>query len=117
MKASRCRSIRRKSIALAARQGAGDNRRFGLVWWTGILFALGVAICATSRAKADEGGVSMWVPGFFGSLAATPATPGFAFANILYHSSISAGADVAFARQVSRGNITANFTGNLNLSI
>ncbi len=62
-------------------------------------------------ALADEGGVSFWVPGLFGSLAATPQTPGFSFATIYYHTSVKAGADVAFARQVSRGNITVPFTG------
>src|SRR5262249_48021007 len=60
-------------------------------------------------AAADEGGVSFWVPGFFGSLAATPQVPGFTFATIYYHTSVSAGADVGFARQVSRGNFTTNF--------
>jgi hypothetical protein len=68
-------------------------------------------------AFADEGGVSMWVPGFFGSLAATPVQPGFSFATIYYHTPVTGGADIAFARQVSRGNITTNFTGNLNISL
>ena len=54
-------------------------------------------------ATADEGGVSFWIPGFFGSLAATPQQPGFTWASIYYHTSVSAGADIAFARQVSRG--------------
>jgi hypothetical protein len=79
-------------------------------------FALG-AVAAPMAAKADEGGVSFWVPGFFGSLAASPLTPGFSYANIYYHTSVSAGGDVAFARQVSAGNITANFTGNLNANL
>ena len=67
-----------------------------------------------SGALADEGGVSFWIPGFFGSLAASPLQPGWSVANIFYHTSVDAGGDVAFARQVARGNITANFTGNLN---
>ena len=67
-----------------------------------------------SGALADEGGVSFWIPGFFGSLAASPLQPGWAVTNIFYHTSVDAGGDVAFARQVARGNITANFTGNLN---
>jgi hypothetical protein len=75
------------------------------------------AVGASTSATADEGGISFWVPGFFGSLAAAPAQPGFALANIYYHTSVSAGADVAFARQVNRGNLTTNFTGNLNLSL
>jgi len=71
----------------------------------------------STSASADEGSVSMWVPGFFGSLAATPQQPGFSFAAIYLHPSVTAGADVAFARQVHRGNITANFTGNLNIEL
>jgi hypothetical protein len=66
---------------------------------------------------ADEGGVSFRIPGFFGSLAATPLQPGPSFTTIDYHSSVKAGGDVAFARQVPFGNITANFTGNLNAPI
>ncbi len=65
-------------------------------------------------AHADETGVSLWVPGFFGSLTATPQAPGFALANIFYAPSVGAGGSVVFARQVSRGDITANFNGNLN---
>src|SRR3954466_319553 len=67
--------------------------------------------------RADEGGVSFWVPGFFGSLAATPQTPGFSYASIFYHASVDAGADVAFARQVTRGRLTANFDASLNISL
>ena len=72
---------------------------------------------ATTPAHADEGGVSFWVPGFFGSLAATPQTPGFSFATIYYHTSVNAGADVAFARQVSRGNITVPFTASVDINL
>src|SRR5678816_134326 len=73
--------------------------------------------CLTSPVKADEGGVSFWIPGFFGSLAATPQQPGWSLALIYYHTSVSAGGDVAFARQVNRGNITANFTGGVNANL
>jgi hypothetical protein len=65
-------------------------------------------------ARADEGGVSFWVPGFFGSLAATPQQPGWSFATIYYHTTVDAGGDVAFARQVSRGQLAVPFSGNLN---
>ena len=66
---------------------------------------------------ADEGGVSFWVPGFFGSLAAAPQVPGWTVASMYYHTSVKAGGDVVFARQVSRGQITANFTGSLNANL
>lgn len=68
-------------------------------------------------AMADEGGISFWMPGFFGSLAAAPQQPGFSLATLYYHTSVSAGADVSAARQVSRGNITANLSANLTGSL
>jgi hypothetical protein len=65
-----------------------------------IAFLAVLAISALPQsATADEGGVSFWVPGFFGSLAATPQQPGWSNA-FIYHTSVSAGGDVAFARQV-----------------
>jgi hypothetical protein len=82
----------------------------------GILFTCAVAL-VPKPAAADEGGVSFWVPGFFGSLAATPQQPGWSFATIFYHTSVRAGGDIVFARQVHRGNITVNFNGNLNASL
>jgi hypothetical protein len=83
----------------------------------GAALVLGALIAAPPIAVADEGGVSFWVPGFFGSLAATPLQPGFSVANIYYHTTVNAGADVAFARQVSRGRLTTNFNANLNLNL
>jgi hypothetical protein len=82
----------------------------------GILLTCAVA-AVPKPAVADEGGISFWVPGFFGSLAATPQQPGWSFATIFYHTSVRAGADVAFARQVARGNLNVNFNGNLNISL
>ena len=46
-----------------------------------------------------------------------PQAPGWSLATIGYHTSVSAGADVAFARQVTRGGITVNFPGNLNANL
>lgn len=72
---------------------------------------------ADAPARADEGGVSFWVPGFFGSLAATPQQPGFSLGLIYYHTSVSSGGDVAFARQVQRGNISTNVSGSLSANL
>jgi hypothetical protein len=69
------------------------------------------------RASADEGGISFWVPGLFGSLAATPQQPGWSLANIYYHTSVSAGADVAGAREFTLGRVPANATVNANLNL
>lgn len=68
-------------------------------------------------ARADEGGVSFWIPGFFGSLAATPTTPGWSMTTIYYHDSVSAGADVARARAFQIGNIPVKFTGNVSATV
>jgi len=80
---------------------------------------LGIAMLAAlpGVAHADEGGVSFWVPGFFGSLAATPQEPGWSLATIYYHTSVSAGADVARAREFTLGRVPANFTANANLNL
>jgi len=66
---------------------------------------------------ADEGGVSFWVPGFFGSLAAVPQQPGWSAASVYYHTSVSAGSDVALSRELQIGRIPANLTANLNASL
>ncbi len=87
----------------------------------GTAFALAALAGSVMPVAADEGGVSFWIPGFFGSLAATPQVPGWNLATIYYHTSVSAGVDVAFARQVPVGHLsvpfTASITGNLNADV
>jgi hypothetical protein len=48
------------------------------------LIAIGV-LCAPSASFADEGGLSFWLPGLFGSLAAVPQQPEFSLASIYFH--------------------------------
>jgi hypothetical protein len=104
-------------IALAAakdgRPISAHRRRLGVA-----AIVLAPAITFFSQgALADEGGVSFWVPGFFGSLAATPQQPGWSLATIYYHTSVSAGADVARAREFTLGRVPANLTVNANLNL
>lgn len=66
---------------------------------------------------ADEGGVSFWVPGFFGSLSAAPQQPGWSLATVYYHTSVSAGSDVALARELQTGRVPANLSARLNASL
>lgn len=68
-------------------------------------------------AAADEGGVSFWVPGFFGSLAAAPLQPGFSLTSIYYHTSVSAGADVARAREITVGRFTPTLAANVSANL
>jgi hypothetical protein len=73
---------------------------------------------STQIARADEGGVSFWIPGFFGSLAAVPAqAPGWSVTSIYYHTSVSAGGDVARAREIQIGRFPANLTANVSANI
>jgi hypothetical protein len=105
----------RESPELAARYF--DRRRARRAARSTAALALAVLACAPDNARSDEGGVGFWVPGFFGSLSASPLVPGLSIAHVYYHSSVKAGADVAFARQVARGNLTANFTGGLDINL
>ena len=57
-----------------------------------ILFtALASCLMLPTVARADENGVSYWLPGQYGSFAATPGTPGWAWATLYYHGSVGAG--------------------------
>jgi hypothetical protein len=76
---------------------------------------LAVVFSFAGISLADEGGVSFWLPGLYGSLAAVPqAAPGWSLYTFNYYDNVSAGAAVAAARQVTIGGSTANV--NLNLS-
>lgn len=81
--------------------------------------AIEAAACLTpTTAFADEGGVSFWLPGSYGSLAAVPVTPGWAFSSFFYNTNVHAGADVATAREITIGrfNPTLNLTLNASLN-
>jgi hypothetical protein len=47
--------------------------------------SLAASTAIPQTATADEGGVSFWLAGLFGSLAAAPQQPGWSFADIYYH--------------------------------
>jgi hypothetical protein len=77
------------------------------------------ALAATSdNSFADEGGVSFWIPGFFGSLASAPQQPGFSLTSIYYHTDVSASGNAALSREITIGqfNPTINASGNANVN-
>jgi hypothetical protein len=55
------------------------------------VLALATIVSAPRSGLADEGGVSFWLPGFFGSLAAAPQQAGWSLTSTYYHTSVSAG--------------------------
>ena len=71
----------------------------------------------SEAAYADESGVSFWLPGQFGSLAAAPQVPGWSAAAIYYHTSVGASGNVAAAKQIQVGRFPANVNVNLNASV
>ena len=60
---------------------------------------------ASTMCVADEGGVSFWLPGQYGSFAAVPGDPGWSLPLVFYHSSVDADASKSFRRggQVTGG--------------
>ena len=79
--------------------------------------ALAAVVSIPQVSLADEGGVSFWVPGLFGSLAAAPQQPGWSVTSIYYHTSVSAGASVSAAREFEIGKIPLNLSGTLNANL
>ena len=82
-----------------------------------VLLCAGSLSTAATVSRADESGTSFWLPGIFGSLAAAPGQPGWAFATVYYHTSVSAGADVARSRELQIGSLNPNLNVNLNATL
>jgi hypothetical protein len=68
-------------------------------------------------ALADEGGVGFWLPGQLGSLAAVPQTPGWNVGIIDYYTSVTAGGNVAAAREITIGKLPQNVLVNLDADL
>ena len=79
--------------------------------------AVGSIAALPEIARADEGGVSFWIPGFFGSLAAVPGQPGWSVTEIYYHDSVSASGNVALARAIEIGQIRGSLNGTVNANV
>jgi hypothetical protein len=94
------------------------NRKRNVIELSGACAVLLANFIAAGDVKADEGGVSFWLPGQFGSLAAAPQQPGWAFGSVYYHTSVNAGGEVAAAREATIGKFkpTVNIDLNVNLN-
>jgi hypothetical protein len=86
----------------------------GLLWGA---LTLAAVVAVPKHSLADEGGVSFWIPGFFGSLAAAPQQPGWSLATIDYYTNVSAGGAVALAREFEIRNLPANIQAQINASL
>jgi hypothetical protein len=83
----------------------------------GLAILLGGVLTAPTVAVADEGGVSFWLPGLFGSLAAAPQQPGWSVTAMEYYDSLKAGGDVALAREITIGHFTTSLHADINASL
>jgi hypothetical protein len=90
-----------------------------------LLLALAALILSPSFARADENGISFWIPGIFGSLAATPQQPGWSFAAINYYTNVSGGGNVAVSKEITIGqfnpavnaSVSANLAAKVDLGV
>jgi hypothetical protein len=71
----------------------------------------------TEAAYADESGVSFWLPGQFGSLAAAPGVAGWSGAEVYYHTTLAASGAVAAAREIQIGRFPATVNVSLNANL
>ena len=79
--------------------------------------AIGAVISLPAISLADENGVSFWLPGLFGSLAAVPQQPGWAFTVANYFTSLSASGAVAASREITIGRFGPTVSANLNVNL
>jgi hypothetical protein len=83
----------------------------------GLALLVGGLLSAPTGALADEGGVSFWLPGLYGSLAAAPVQPGLSVTAMEYYDSVRAGGDVSLAREVEIGRFTPRLNVDINSSL
>lgn len=95
----------------------GTQRRVRRPGIPAALIASLVSLAAPNAANADAGGVSFWLPGSFGSLAATPAQPGWSLGTIYYHSAVEAAGGVSAARALHIGRFNPTLSINLQASL
>jgi hypothetical protein len=84
----------------------------------GAAMLVAAAVVSAPRSSlADEGGVSFWLTGQFGSLAAVPQQPGWSIASVFYHTSVSGSREVAAAREITVNKLKRTVNVNLDLDL
>jgi hypothetical protein len=80
-------------------------------------FAFAAITYSTNVSLADESGVSFWIPGLFGSLAAVPQPPGWSLTSIYYHTDVSASGNAAVAREITIGRFNPKIDISVNANV
>lgn len=81
------------------------------------MLAVAASAAVPTVSFADENGVSFWVPGFFGSLAATPQQPGWSFAAINYYTNVSASGNAAVSKAITIGQFNPALNASINANV
>src|SRR5579862_6861624 len=79
--------------------------------------SLAVAFSMPRISFADEGGVSYWLPGFYGSLAAVQQQPEWSVLSISSSTTVSAGGDVFLSRQFPIPTLPVNPSATATASL
>ena len=74
-------------------------------------FVCASVACTSLAAHADEGGVSFWVPGQYGSFAAIAPSPGWSLPLVFYDYRGSKGAERVLPNGQVSGNLSGSFDG------
>src|SRR3954454_16908565 len=80
-------------VVMKRRVGGKSRHILFKLWALGTLAAL---VLGYKVALADESGVSIWLPGTFGSLAAVPVQPGFQWTTTYYHATATSQSSTEF---------------------
>src|SRR3984885_1906104 len=83
----------------------------------GCAVATAALLAGAGIARADESGISFWLPGQSGSLAAVPQTPGWALGVVDYHTSVGGSGDIAAAKEIQVGRFSPTVNVNLNFTL
>jgi hypothetical protein len=107
---------RRAARTIALSQRLSGRARPGSAL-AAVALAAAVSAVGPSASFADENGVSFWVPGFFGSLAATPQQPGWSLAAINYYTNVSGSGNVALSREITIGQFNPAVNASINANV
>lgn len=85
--------------------------------YVAVILAIVVSTAVPSTSFADEDGVSFWIPGLYGSLAAAPQVPGWAVGIVDLYNPVTGSGNVAAAREITIDKFSGAVNVNLNLNL
>jgi hypothetical protein len=105
-----------RSILVESSRQLFDRMRLRFILVAALL-ALTAALSIPTISVADETGVSFWLPGFFGSMAATPQQPGWSLGTIYYHTAVSGSGNVGVSREITIGQFNPTLDASVSANV